>query len=47
MCKPHKGNGAKDKEKASVKRKLQEDVDEDVEVEDNGADLVSTGEQKK
>jgi hypothetical protein len=25
MCKPHKMNGAKDKEKPAVKRKIQED----------------------
>ena len=25
MCKPHKANGAKDKEKASVKRRTQEE----------------------
>lgn len=38
MCKPHKANGAKDKEKASVRRKLQKDKNE------YGADKVSTGE---
>lgn len=41
MCKPHKANGAKEKEKPSIRRKLQEETEE---TEENGADQVSTGE---